>query len=452
MNEIKILTPIGLLGYGFPAADFERGLEQGATAIAVDGGSTDPGPYLLGSNKMIVSPSALKRDLSLMLASAVPRKVPILIGSAGGAGTRQQVDDTVELVRAIAAEKAFSLKVAVIYADIDKQIVRDSFEAGCIVPCSSAPALTAADIEDSIHIVAQMGEEPFLRVLRDHPDVDMILAGRAYDPAPFAALCTLHGVDPGVAWHMGKVMECGGACAEPKGSVILATIREDSFDLEPMSPRERCTTLSVASHTLYEKTRPDLLPGPGGLLDLTRSVYGQIDERKVRVSGSVFRPSAKYQVKLEAAALAGYRTIFIGGVRDPIFIAGVDRNMERVRGRLKQLYPEMASGAAFLHFHLYGKNAVMGELEPCKTIPHEIGILGEVTAPTQELANAIASDARISVLHMPYEGQLATAGNFAIPLNPPESPIGPVFRFSLYHLMEVDSPVDLFPYKLLQIG
>ena len=77
--------------------------------------------------------------------------------------------------------------------------------------------------------------------------------------------------------------------------------------------------------------------------------------------------------------------------------------------------------------------------------------MGEITATTQEQANAICSQARIIVLHMPYPGQLATAGNFAIPLNPPENPIGPVCRFNIYHLMEVESPDELFPVRLLEI-
>ena len=72
----------------------------------------------------------------------------------------------------------------------------------------------------------------------------------------------------------------------------------------------------------------------------------------MRVRGSVFRVSPKYQVKLEGAALAGFRTIFIGGVRDPIFIAGIDTNLARVQGRLKGMYPEMKSGAASLTFHV----------------------------------------------------------------------------------------------------
>lgn len=34
---------------------------------------------------------------------------------------------------------------------------------------------------------------------------------------------------------------------------MIATMRRDSFDLIPLAPEERCTPLSVAAHTLYEK-------------------------------------------------------------------------------------------------------------------------------------------------------------------------------------------------------
>ena len=48
-------------------------------------------------------------------------------------------------------------------------------------------------------------------------------------------------------------------------------------------------------------------------------------------------------------------------------------------------------------------------------------------------------------------GQLATAGNFAIPLTPHEQEAGPVFRFSLYHLMPLPDPAD-FPVEIMQVG
>ena len=125
-------------------------------------------------------------------------------------------------------------------------------------------------------------------------------------------------------------MECGAFCCEKKGQVILATFREDSFDLEPMDPDNRCTTVTVAAHTLYEKTRPDLLPGPGGVLNLQGSHYEQLTDRSVRVGGSAFEPADEYTVKLEAAASCGYRCTFIGGVRDPILISCLDKLLSLV--------------------------------------------------------------------------------------------------------------------------
>lgn len=83
----------------------------------------------------------------------------------------------------------------------------------------------------------------------------------------------------GPAWHMGKILECGALCALPKGKTIVARVQKDNFILTPISPLERCTPLSVCAHTTYEKTRPDLLAGPGGVLDLVR-VPGLCEEEK----------------------------------------------------------------------------------------------------------------------------------------------------------------------------
>lgn len=451
-DELKILTPVGMLGYGIPAEHFWRGVDRGLDAIIVDSGSTDPGPYQLGLGAMLVSRQAYMSDVSLLLQACAERKIPLIISSAGGPGIDRHVDDMVGMIREIAADRSYRFKLATIYSDVDRDVVHRRLDAGRIVECGPSGDLTHEAVDQATNLVAQMGAEPFARVLAERPDVDIIVSGRSYDPAPYAGLCSLHGIDPGVFWHMGKIVECGANCAEPKGRVILATVRRDSFDLEPMNPAERCTPASVAAHTLYEKSRPDLLAGPGGVLDLREPRYEPLDERRVRVSGSVFHRSERYSVKLEGAAVIGYRTIFIGGIRDPILIGQLDGFLDAVRKRTAAAYPELDTGEATMVFHVYGRDAVMGELEPLKhVVPHEVGLLGEVTAPTQDLANAICSSARIAVLHLPYPGQLATSGNFAIPLNPPENPIGSVCRFSVYHLMEVDTPDELFPVRYLEI-
>src|SRR6185503_9121905 len=117
--------------------------------------------------------------------------------------------------------------------------------------------------------------------------------------------------------------------------------RQDHFEIEPLNPAERCTTASVAAHTLYEKTHPFLLPGPGGTLDLSQCKYEQVTDRRVRVSGSRFIPSIPYTVKLEGAKTSGYRSIFIAGARDPIFIAQIEEILAHVIDVTRDYYKEI---------------------------------------------------------------------------------------------------------------
>lgn len=117
-------------------------------------------------------------------------------------------------------------------------------------------------------------------------------------------------------------MECGGQCATPKSSGSTATVYSNgTFDISPHDPEARCTPNSVAAHTLYEKTRPDLLYGPGGHLDLSASKYKQLkDGRTCRVQGGLFHFSRDagqpYRIKLEAATIVGYRSMFMGSIKD----------------------------------------------------------------------------------------------------------------------------------------
>lgn len=296
----------------------------------------------------------------------------------------------------------------------------------------------------------------FIKALQEEKP-DIIVAGRSYDSSPFAAFCMNIGVERAPAFHLGKILECGGQCAVPKGRSMIATFRKDSFDLTPLNPIERCTPLSVAAHSLYEKTRPDQLPGPGGVLHLDQAQYKVLEDgRTTRCWGSRFVPTPTYQIKLEGVSPVGHRAIFIGGFRDPILISQLDDFLEnRVRNYTRGLFPELdKSEDCRLIFHVYGRNAIMGPLEPHSEPAHEVGVLGEVVAPTAAKAMAICNSARVSCLHLYYPGILATTGNFASPLSPHEQDAGAVFKFSLYHLMEVDDPTDavIFPIKSSSVG
>jgi hypothetical protein len=119
---------------------------------------------------------------------------------------------------------------------------------------------------------------------------------------------------------------------------------------------------------------------------------------------------------------------------------------------VSDFFPEVPAGTWKLIFHVYGKNGVMGELEPVRDMqPTELCIIGEVAASNQRLATAICGRARVAVLHVPYPGRMATGGNVAHPFTPLEIPLGEVCKFNVYHLMEVDSPTELFPVRYLEI-
>ena len=453
-SEFSILTPNAMLGYGYRLDHFWYGVHKyKPAAIIVDSGSTDGGPYKLGLNKMTCGRGSYLRDLEPILTAAFHLKIKVLIGSVGGDGSTKHVKEMLDMVIEIAQKNGFSFKIATIDAGIDRELIKTRIQNGKVSPCGPVESLTEGAVEKAVDVVAQMGSEPYLEALKSDPDI--ILGGRSYDPAPYAAFCLAQGVLPGVAWHMGKIMECGGICAVPKGRSMIAVMRRDSFDLTPLSPEERCTPLSVASHTLYEKTRPDRLPGPGGALILDKARYEQLTEKTTRVSGAEFVPTPVYQIKLEGVQHLGYRTIFIGGIRDPILIGQIDDFLERVRKYTQNLFPELdQSEECRLIYHFYGRNAIMGPLEPTPVAGHELGIMGEVVAPTQELSHTIANNARATILHFAYPGQVATTGNFASPLSPHETEAGPVFKFSLYHLVDLESgeEASLFPVSFHDVA
>jgi hypothetical protein len=89
----------------------------------------------------------------------------------------------------------------------------------------------------------------------------------------------------------------------------------------------------------------------------------------------------------------------------------------------------------------------MGELEPLKKTPYEICVLFEVLADTQETAAAVCASVRSTFMHYGYEGRKSTAGNLAFPYAPSDVNFGPVYEFSIYHLMPVVDPAAPFPLE-----
>lgn len=450
-RELRVLSPTAILGYGFPMESFEEGMKRKPHVIAVDAGSTDPGPYYLGAGISFTDESAVKRDLEIMIKAARENNIPVIVGTAGGSGGEPHLQEVVDIVESIGKENDLSFKMAIIHAEIDKEYVINKLLDGKVKPLYPVPELTLEEIEKTERIVGQMGLEPIIKALDEGAEV--IVAGRAYDPTVFAALAVKDGFDPGLALHMGKILECASIAATPgSGSdCMFGYLGEDNFRLEPLNPIRKCTTLSVAAHTLYEKTNPYVLPGPGGILDLKETKFHQETDNIVKVTGSRFIPSDVYTIKLEGTKKVGYRTVSIAGTRDSIMISQIESIIEEVRDRVKDNFKD-ADYKYHLDFKVYGRDAVMGSLEPTKDInSHEIGIVIEAVADTQKIANTICSFARSTMLHYGYDGRISTAGNLAFPYSPSDFKAGEVFEFSIYHIVEVDDPYELFKVDYVNV-
>ena len=455
MTELRLLAPTAIVGYGFPPESLAAGMARQPHAVCVDAGSTDAGPYYLGLEPELMTGEGeayramVSRDLRPLLQASLDAGVPLIIGSAGFAGGNLHLAGTVAIVHRLAAELGRRFRMATITAELSKGYVKQKIEQGAVSPLGPVPELTEEAIEASVRVVGQMGVEPFVEALAMGADV--IIAGRANDPSMFAAPALRREMDRGLALHLAKILECGAIAAEPgSGSdALLGTLRPDCFLVEPLNPARRCTVMSVAAHSLYEKSDPLRLFGPGGHVDLSAAHFEQHDERTVRVSGSRFVPADDYTVKIEAARRVGFRTIAVSGIRDPRCIASLDALLERAQVETTQRF---GADDVKLFFHRYGRSAVMGSLERQTTTPHEIGLVIESVAPSQALATAACGHVRSLLLHMGFAGRIATAGNLAFPFSPLDIAAGPVYEFSAYHLVDEPNHAALFPVEIMEVG
>jgi hypothetical protein len=294
-----------------------------------------------------------------------------------------------------------------------------------------------------------MGVEPIQKALERGAQI--VLAGRSCDVSPFAAVPLLHGCDPGLSIHAAKILECGGYCAEPAGASdsMLAEFGDEYFVLRALNPARRVSATSAAAHSLYEQGHPSTIVEPAGTVDVEFCTFEEQHDGSVRVSQSRFTPTAQYTVKLEGAALVGYRAASIGGIRDRRAIEHVDASVEAARKLLAEAVGPPGEPHDYVLTHrVYGRDGVMGRQEPWRGAPsHEVGVLFDVIAETQELANDLCSLARSTILHHDYPDRLTVGGSLALPFSPHDAAWGPVYEFSLYHLWQIDDPLMPFPIE-----
>jgi len=452
MQHLKIICPNGHLGFApLRPESFEIGVNAQPDFIAADSGSDDVGPVPLGSDTS-TSPEAWQRgDLEKMLLASRRLGVPMVIGSAGDTGSNSRVDRYVAIIKELAQQHGLKkFKLGYFYSEVDKEALRAKMRAGHeVLGLDGFATLTESELDATDRIVAMAGVHPYIELLRQGADV--IIGGRSSDAAVFAAPALFHGFAEDRAYYLGKVLECASFCAEPYGGkeTVMGTISHDDVQVTAMHPEQRCTIASVSGHAMYERSNPYEEFFAGGRLDMTHCHYEQIDPRTTRITGSRFEPAAKVRVKLEGAGKVGERYVGLCGIRDPYTVANVDRVIAWAREQARLRFGDSGYG---LHYNVYGRDGVMGALEPLRDQPgHELCVMVQGVAPTQEMAEELTMIGLRQMFYARLPDVKGTAGSVAFPLDEVLH-ASPAYRWTLNHTVEVDDPMELFKTHLVEAG
>ncbi len=443
----KIFVPFGAVGTGISDESFQNGVRMHPDAIVSDAGSTDSGPYYLGTGTCKYAHDTLKEDFEKMITAGHELHVPVMIGSAGTCGTDSGVDMMYGIAEEICKEHGYKgTRIAKIYCSQDPAVLKQKYKEGLMQPLPGAPEINENTFEECENIVGLAGAEPFIKALEDGADI--VICGRATDTAILAALPLMKGCNEGACWHGAKTAECGALCTtNPSGGGVFLTFDEEGFTIEPTSSDSRCTPYSVSAHMIYENANPYQLREPAGLLDTTHSVYTALDDRRVRVTGSTFT-HLDHTVKLEGSSLMGYQTVTIVGMKDRAVMKDPKKWLNNMNGYVTKkisrynIDPDSYS----VDFKMYGYDAVTPVINH-DFVPEEIGLVMIVTAKTQELATRIAKIYNPYLLHFPtkLDGQLPS---FGLLFSPAEIQKGPAYQFRLNHSVKVNDPLELFRIKM----
>jgi len=446
-KPLRALAASGQLGYGVPDAAFQAGLAQQPHFIGCDMGSVDPGPFYLGSGELATSIEVTRSDLRKVLCGARAIGVPLIIGTAGTAGAAPHLAQTLAMVRDIAQSENLHFRLASISADMPRDTLKAAVTAGRTRALGAIAPLTTTDIDEASHIVGQMGIEAFQRALEAGADV--VIAGRACDTAVFAAIPAALGYPIGPAMHMAKIIECCSICTIPGGrDALLGTLDDEGFTIDSMNPIRQATPMSVAAHSLYEQGDPYRVYEPEGTLHTDGAQYTAIDDHRCRISGARWEPATQFTVKIEGATQVGERAVLLAGCGDPRAIAAMPEILTAVEAIVRELVAGSVSAPFQIYPKVYGIDGVINWPTPAPQQSREAFVMVEVIAATRADAKSVATVFKQYLLHHGFPGRISTGGNLAFPFTPPEVMAGTAYRFSAYHVVEVDALAPLFPIHI----
>jgi acyclic terpene utilization AtuA family protein len=451
-RTFRIVCPNGHLGFApIKTGSFAIGVDSDPDAICADSGSCDIGPGPLATDTSSSPLAWQTHDLEAMLLAARRLGVPMIIGSAGDTGTDSRVDLFVRVIHDLARKHGLPrFRIGWFHSEVPTAELARRLDAGEVVAgLDGRPPLDAATLAATDRVVAVAGVHPYIALL--DAGADVIVGGRSSDCAIFAAPAIRAGFPQDLAYYYGKILECASFCAEPYAGKesVLGEITMEDVKVTALLPAQRCTVASVAGHAMYERADPFTEYVLGGRLDMSGCAYEQYDERTCRVTGSRFIPDHEWRVKLEGAGKLGERYVGMVGVRDPYTIASIDGVIDWARSQARERFGE--SGYE-LHYNVYGRDGVMGALEPLRDKPaHEICVVVQGIAATRELAEEVCVTGLRQMFYARLPQVKGTAGGVAFALDE-VMPASPACRWTMNHTLRIDDPMALFRTGLVEAG
>src|SRR5262245_58188791 len=92
-------------------------------------------------------------------------RLPLIIGSAGSAGAKPHLEQTLAIIREIAREEGLSFRMGVLRADIERTVLKTALRSNGVVPIDGMAMLDATEVDAAANIVGQMGMSAFQRAL-----------------------------------------------------------------------------------------------------------------------------------------------------------------------------------------------------------------------------------------------------------------------------------------------
>jgi hypothetical protein len=133
-------------------------------------------------------------------------------------------------------------------------------------------------------------------------------------------------------------------------------------------------------------------------------------------------------------------------VRDPIILRQLDSWLaglnKAARDRIAAVFG--TDSQYQLEVRVFGRNATMGPLESDLSVGHEVGLLFQITARSQDFANALMKSVSHIAVHYPVPEWTGLITSIAYPYSPAEITRGPSYRFNMNHVVEPASPLEMF--------